>query len=419
MDFPIAQNIFAQPTKIFGKIKKRPPPPGCKVGSPGTGRFLIFPKYFPPATKIFSAIEKSILGNLNFENVFSHSQKIILRLGEGKFPKSKSDHPLGTPFCVVRGRVAFWTLGKNTILIQMLATYVSGVFFTPNKNRTHFICITHNRKTAYAFKVGKQGVYLAQSYDRSLAISQDGSRAVIDDWLWDVETGKRISEISGKSFRFTDDDKFLVSMDPFCIWCGKTGVLIRTIPVPWIVTAFCTSGAYVVMGCEDRTNKISKYHLIVYNMVMLKTDIITFAHTTPIHKLDVSDGYIISRGLDGDTKIRKLATGELCWGIRGCPYDVRGNRIAVTLNDKVAAIADLATGELVESFTHSDEVESVKLGNDYLVTKDKHDILRWWSLRTMETVFEKKCSSVSLHMSEDNTVFAQDVNGLNIFVFTG
>jgi len=99
----LSQNIFPQPTKIFGKATATP-----TLGPGGGGRFLIFPKYFPPATKIFSAIVKSILGKIKFENGFSHSQKYFCLWGKVKSQNQKATRPWGP----TGGGGRFLILGK-------------------------------------------------------------------------------------------------------------------------------------------------------------------------------------------------------------------------------------------------------------------------------------------------------------------
>ena len=104
MVFPIGKNISPQPRKYFGKIKKRPPPwdpTRCHQVMHFWGT------YFRPATKIFSAIEKSILRELNFENGFTHRQKYFCPATKIFWENQKATTPSGTQLVVTRGEVAF------------------------------------------------------------------------------------------------------------------------------------------------------------------------------------------------------------------------------------------------------------------------------------------------------------------------
>ena len=83
LPFPSDQNIFRQPTTYFGDHPLR--------GRQGRGRFLILGIYLPPATKIFSAIEKSI-----FEFYFSHSQKYFCPATKIFWEKQKATTPSAT-----------------------------------------------------------------------------------------------------------------------------------------------------------------------------------------------------------------------------------------------------------------------------------------------------------------------------------
>jgi WD40 repeat protein/uncharacterized caspase-like protein len=273
--------------------------------------------------------------------------------------------------------VLLWDISSGRLLRDFNISDIYRIAFSPDGTRV-LTGDYHGNIILWDAASGVQLQSLATKGDaRSLLVTPDGNHMVSAGnqiELWGLRDGRRLQTFGGYGSESTseavshDGRRLLVGSSDMTakLWDTGTGNLVQTFVQhtgPVSCVAFSHDDTRVATGGGYKDNTVRIWDVATGQLLLTLV-----GHTSNVESVAFSpDGSSILSGGDNSIRLWSTKTGELLrnfgghgkaslYGVSAVAFSPDGTRIASGGSDGAAKLWDVATGRLIRTFAHNDNI---------------------------------------------------------------